>query len=161
MGSPFALAKPIAHSSRACENPSMQKMVYAGVALCAVILFAACGRSPESTLRKRAQDFTKLLVEERFEEAVDYYDPDIVAEKGRTHVAGLFKLVVGVGKGLNQLGGRSLSGFQLRKVDFDSTKTRAVVQIMYFTADSRGDNQKEFPTDQHWVFKNETWYATQ
>lgn len=139
----------------------MKTFVNAVAVMATVMLVAGCGRSPESTLRKRAQNFTKLLVEERFEEAVDYYDPDIVAEKGRTHVAGLFKLVVGVGKGLNQLGGRSLSGFQLRKVDFDSTKTRAVVQIVYFTADSRGDNQKEFPTDQHWVFKNETWYATQ
>jgi hypothetical protein len=124
-----------------------------------VLFVTGCGQ--ESALRKRAQNFTKLLVEEQFDAAVDYYDPDIVTAKGRTHVAGAFKLVVGVAKGLNQIGGRTVSGFQLRKVDFDSAKTRAVVQVVYFTTDAKGDNSKETPTDRHWVLKNKTWYATE
>ena len=127
----------------------------------AACLWTGCAQNPEPVVRARAQAYTQLLVDERYDQAVDYYDPDLVASKGRTAVAGGFKFVVGLAKGLSQAAGRKLAGFEIRKVDFDSEKTHATLQVVYLTAKAGGADRQESPTDQKWVLKNGVWYATQ
>jgi hypothetical protein len=130
-------------------------------AIVAALTVSGCAKNPEVTLRERAQAYTQLLLDEHFDEAVNYYDPDIVAQKGRTSVAGGIQAVVQIVKGLTALGGRKTAGFEIRKVDFDSARTHATLQIIFLTTDSNGGDRKESPTDQKWVLKNSTWYATQ
>ena len=125
------------------------------------LLCASCAKNPEPILRQRAQAYTQLLVDDKFDDAVNSFDPDLVAKRGRTAVAGGFKAVVGIVKGLNALGGRKLDGFEIRKLDFDSTKTRATLQVVYLTTNKQGADPKESPTDQKWVLKNNIWYATE
>src|SRR5271157_3267772 len=124
-------------------------------------LWVGCAKDPEVVVRERAKAYTQLLEDERYDQAVDYYDPDLVASKGRTAIAGGFKFVVGVAKGLTQAAGRKLAGFEIRKVDFDSEKTHATLQVVYLTAKAGGADRQESPTDQKWVLKNGVWYATQ
>lgn len=124
------------------------------------LLLAGCG-NPESAVRQRAQAYTQCLIEDNYDKAVDYFDPDVVARRGRTGVAGSSKTIVGIVKGLIQLGGRKPAGFEVRKVDLDAAKERATVQVVFFTTDAKGADRKEHPTDQKWVLKNKTWYATE
>ena len=136
--------------------------LFSVLAMAAVaLLLAGCAQNPEPILRQRAQAYTQLLVDDKFDEAVNYYDPDLVAKRGRTAVTGSFKAVVGIVKGLTALGGRKPAGFELRKLDFDSTKTRATLQVVYLTTDNKGADRKESPSDQKWVLKNNTWFATE
>ena len=133
-----------------------------GLALLAVtMMFAGCAKNPEPTVRQRAQAYTQLLVDEKFDEAVNFFDPDVVARRGRTAVANSFKLVVGVVKGLNQFGKRKPAGFEIRKVDFDTEKTRATLQLVLFTTNTSGGDRKETPFDQKWVLRKDIWYATE
>ena len=132
------------------------------LALGSAMLFATgCGKHKEQVLHQRVQTCTQLMVDEKFDAAVDYCDPDVVTREGRTKVAGILKSGVGFGKWLGQLGGRKSAGFDVRKIDFDSSKTRATIQVVYVTTDANGGDRKEFPTDQAWALKNGVWYATQ
>jgi hypothetical protein len=136
----------------------MNKIVIVMALAALGLLGAGCGQ--ERAVRQRAQAFTQLLMDEKYDAAVDYYDPDIVTKNGRTTVVGWGKLAVGIGKGLNRLGGRQSAGFQVRKIDFDSPHTHATVQVVYVSTDASGGERKEFATDQMWVLKNGVWYAT-
>jgi hypothetical protein len=127
---------------------------------CLLVLCSCAKKDPEPVLRERAQAFTQLLVDEKFDDAIAFCDPDFLASQGRSAVTGGFKLAIGIGKGLSQLGGRKSAGFELRKIDFDGEKTHASIQVVYFTTDANGGDRKEFPTDQKWVLKNKIWYTT-
>ena len=126
-----------------------------------VLVVASCTASPEAALRPRAQAYTQLLLDEHFDDAVNYYDPDLVAKNGRTAAAGGIKAVVQIAKGLSALGGRKPAGFEIRRVDLDSAKTHATMQVVFFTTNANDADRKESPTDQKWVLKNKTWYATE
>jgi hypothetical protein len=125
-------------------------------AMCAGLV--GCGPTSESALRGRTAAFSQLLLDDKFDEAVNYFDPDIVANRGRTTLANDWKFGVGVIKSLVTIGGRKVVGFEVRRVDFDSTKTIATAQVVYFTANTDGSDRKEHPTDQRWVIKKGAWY---
>jgi hypothetical protein len=121
-------------------------------------VFAGCGPNHEASLRKRSHAYTTAILDDKFDDAVNYVDPDIVATKGRTQINSDLKTVVGIIKGLAQLGGRHAAGFEIRTVDISSDKKRATLQIVIFTTDANGGDRKEHPSDQKWVQKNQTWY---
>jgi hypothetical protein len=125
------------------------------------LLGVSCAPKPETVVRQRAQAYNQLLLEEKFDEAVNYYDPDVVVRRGRTGVAGGMKLVVGLAKGLNQLGGRQTAGVEIRKLDFATDKTHASLQVVFLTTDAKGQDRKEIPVDQKWVLKKDTWFVTE
>lgn len=131
------------------------------LAACGVALLVAssgCGPTSESALRGRVAAFSQLLMDDKFEEAVSYFDPDTVASRGRTAVANDWKTGVSFVKGLVTMGSRKLAGFEVRRVDFDTTKKIATVQVVYVSADLDGTDRKEFPTDQRWEIKQGAWY---
>jgi hypothetical protein len=125
------------------------------------VALAGCAGNPETALRQRAQAYTQSLADEKYDDAVNYVDPDVVAKRGRTGLTTSFKLVVGVVKGLSLSNGRKLAGFEIRKVDFDAGKARANLQVVFFTTDAKDADRKEQPFDQKWVLKNRTWFATE
>lgn len=138
----------------------MSKLVRPVALPVVLALLAGCARNPEPVVRQRAQDYTQLLLDDNFAEAVNYYDPDIVAREGRTAVTDKIKAVVGFIKGLIALGGRKPAGFEVRKVDLDSTCKQATVQVVFYTTDAQGGDRREHPTDYKWVFKKNAWYTS-
>ena len=137
----------------------MNRSHYILLALALGATLTGCARNPEPVIRQRAQKYTQLLIDDQFDQAVDYFDPDIVAKEGRTAVMDQFKVVIGIVKGLTALGGRKPDGFVIRTVDIDTAKTHANVQVIFLTTDNNGGDRKEHPTDQKWALKNNTWYA--
>ncbi len=126
----------------------------------AALLLGGCSKNPEPIVRERATTYTQLLQDDKFEEAINYVDPDLVTAKGRTTVTNQIKTGVGIVKGLVQLTGRKTAGFEIRKLDLSSDKTSASLQVIFFTTDANGGDRKEHPTDQRWVLKNKTWFVT-
>lgn len=89
---------------------------------------------------------------------MNFFDPDTIANRGRTAVANDWKTGVSFVKGLVTMGSRKLAGFEVRRVDFDTTKKIATVQVVYFSTDLDGKDRKEFPTDQRWEIKKGAWF---
>ena len=128
--------------------------------IAATILLAGCSSNPEPVVRARAMAYTQLLLDDKFEEAVNSVDPDVVTLKGRTTVTNQIKTGVSIIKGLVQLSGRKTAGFEIRKLDLSSEKTSASLQVVFFTTDASGSNRQEHPADQRWVLKNKVWFVT-
>jgi hypothetical protein len=127
----------------------------------ALLLVGGCGKNPEPVVRQRAQVFTQLLTTDNFEEAVAYFDPDIVARIGRVTLTEAFKSIMSAAKSINEAAGRQPAGFEIRTVSFYADKTQASVHLLFFTTDASGSDRRSFPTDQKWVLKKKIWYATQ
>jgi hypothetical protein len=127
----------------------------------ALLLVGGCAKNPEPVVRQRAQAFTQLLTEDRFEDAVAYFDPDIVTRNGRVPLTEAFKSIMNAAKKINEAAGRRPDGFEIRTVSFYADKTQASVHLLFFTTDATGADRRSFPTDQKWVLKNKVWYATQ
>ncbi len=122
------------------------------------LALVGCAPNPESAVRGRAAAFSQLLLDDKFDEAVNFFDPDLVANQGRTAIANDWKIGVGIVKGLVTFGTRKVAGFEVRRVDFDTTKKIATVQVVYFSTAEDGSDRKEHPTDQRWAFKRDAWY---
>ncbi len=127
----------------------------------ALLLAGGCAKNPEPVVRQRAQAFTQLLTKDNFEEAVAYFDPDIVTRSGSVALTEAFKSIMSAGKSINEAAGRQSAGFEIRTVSFYADKTQASVHLLFFTTDASGSDRRSFPTDQKWVLKNKIWYATQ
>jgi hypothetical protein len=119
--------------------------------------------TPEEVLRQRAKDFTMALSKEKYDDALAFVDPDLVAEvggasetkdKGRHLMNGIF--------GALEWWGRKISGCRVRSVEFEgANKDWAIVNLHYFTTWKKSNSgQQEFPGDQHWVLKKNVWYFT-
>jgi hypothetical protein len=104
----------------------------------ALLLAGGCAKNPEPVVRQRAQVFTQLLTADKFEEAVAYFDPDIVARNGRVTLTEAFKSIMNAGKRINEAAGRQPAGFEIRTVSFYADKTRASVHLLFFTTDATG-----------------------
>ena len=127
----------------------------------AMLLAGGCAKNPEPVVRQRAQAFTQLLTTDNFEEAVAYFDPEIVARSGRVTLTEAFKSIMNAAKSINEAAGRQPAGFEIRTVSFYADKTQASVHLLFFTTDATGSDRRSFPTDQKWVLKKNIWYATQ
>ena len=127
--------------------------------LAAVILLGGCAKDPEPVVRERAQTYTNLFLAEKYDEAVNCVDPDVVAQKGRTTITNNLTQVRGLLKVLEQISNRKLAGFEIRRVDFDNDKTHAALQVVAFSTDANGGDRKEHPLDQKWVLKKGAWYV--
>ena len=127
----------------------------------AMLLAGGCAKYPEPVVRQRAQAFTQLLTTDNFEEAVAYFDPDIVTRSGRVALTEAFKAIMSGAKSINDAAGRQPAGFEIRTVSFYADKTQASVHLLFFTTDASGSDRRSFPTDQKWVLKKKIWYATQ
>lgn len=127
----------------------------------ALLLVGGCAKNPEPVVRQRAQAFTQLLTTNAFEEAVAYFDPDIVARSGQVALTEAFKSIMSAAKSINEAAGRQPAGFEIRTVSFYADKTQASVHLLFFTTDASGSDRRSFPTDQKWVLKKKIWYATQ
>jgi hypothetical protein len=127
----------------------------------ALLLAGGCAKNPEPIVRQRAQAFTQLLTTDKFEEAVAYFDPDIVVRSGRVGLTEAFKSIMSGAKSINEAAGRQPAGFEIRTVSFYADKTQASVHLLFFTTDATGSDRRSFPTDQKWVLKKKIWYATQ
>ena len=127
----------------------------------ALLLAGGCAKNQEPIVRQRAQTFTQLLTSDKFEEAVAYFDPDIVRRNGEVGLTEAFKSIMNVAKRLNEAAGRQPAGFEIRTVSFYADKTQASVHLLFFTTDDKGADRRSFPTDQKWVRKQNIWYATQ
>ena len=136
-------------------------MFVMSVTLLLVGMVGGCAKNPEPVLRERAQAFTQLLTADRFEEAVEYFDPDVVARSGRVALTEAFKSIMNAGKRVNEATGRQAAGFEIRTINFYADKTQASVHLVFFTTDANGTDRREFPTEQKWVLKKAIWYATQ
>ena len=112
-------------------------------------------------MRQRAQVFTQLLTTDKFEEAVAYFDPDLVLRNGQIGLTEAFKAIMNAAKSINEATGRQPAGFEIRTVTFYADQTQASVHLLFFTTDARGGDRRSFPTDQKWVLKKNIWYATQ
>jgi hypothetical protein len=119
--------------------------------------------TPEETLRERAKAFTTALSKEKYDEALGFVDPDLVAElggkdetkdKGRHMMNTIF--------GHLEWWGRKITGCRVRSVEFEGDdKNWAIVNLYYLTGTKRGGAYtQEFPGCQHWVLKDKTWYWT-
>jgi hypothetical protein len=137
---------------------------------CLALLVAAPWRgralpapTPEEVVRQRARDFTMALSKEKYDDALAFVDPDLVAEaggasetkdKGRHLMNWIF--------GHLEWWGRKLTGCKVRSVEFEgANKDWAIVNLHYFTGLKQGGSfQQELPGDQHWVLKKNVWYFT-
>ena len=127
----------------------------------AMLIAGGCAKNPEPIVRQRAQVFTQLLTTVHFEEAVAYFDPEIVARSGRVALTEAFKSIMSAAKNINEAAGRQPAGFEIRTISFYADKTQASVHLLFFTTDASGSDRRSFPTDQKWVLKQKIWYATQ
>ena len=127
----------------------------------AMLIAGGCAKNPEPIVRQRAQVFTQLLTTDHFEEAVAYFDPEIVARSGRVALTEAFKSIMSAAKNINEAAGRQPAGFEIRTISFYADKTQASVHLLFFTTDASGSDRRSFPTDQKWVLKQKIWYATQ
>ena len=138
------------------------KNLFPLVAVAGVIwLLAGCSKNPEPALRQRVVAFTQLLMDDKFEPAVDYFDPDVVSRKGRTPIADVLKLIMTAAKNAAKASGREPAGFAVRTVNFYADKSEATAHLVFFSTDAKGGDRRETPSDQRWVLKNKMWYVTQ
>ena len=99
----------------------------------ALLLVGGCAQNPEPFVRQRAQVFTQLLTTDNFEEAVAYFDPDIVTRSGRVALTEAFKSIMSAAKSINEAAGRQTAGFEIRTVSFYADKTKARVHLLFLS----------------------------
>src|SRR5689334_6101848 len=74
--------------------------------------------TPEDVLRDRVQSFTTALMQEKYDDALPFVDPDIVEKLGKDKLKEIARQwMLGI-INLNTAFGRKLTGFRVHKVEF-------------------------------------------
>ena len=115
----------------------------------------------DEIVRDRANAFNKFLLDAKYDEAVKFVDPDVVAAAGEKAVKEQFKQLMGFAKGVTALTGRKITDFKVKKIDLNKEKTEATLSVVFYTSSASpggGGRQPGEPSDQKWVLKNKVWY---
>lgn len=120
-------------------------------------------QNSETILRARVDFFIKLLWSRKFDDALKFIDPNIVASKGRNVVADYYMQNF---KPLVTQRDVSLAGFGVLKTEFDEGQHVAIVQIGFFMIDTTASNSSKgtprMPVTvairQRWINNGQNWY---
>ena len=115
----------------------------------------------EEVVRDRATNFNKRLIDGKYDEAVKFVDPDLLAQAGEKAVKDQFKQLMGFAKGVTALTGRKITDFKIKKLELNKDKTEATLSVFLYTASAApggGGRQAGEPNEQKWVLKTKVWY---